>query len=203
MATNTYAPNGFQMVNQFQGYAPNYTLTTRLIAKANTNKIGYGDVVRSLTTGYIDIAATTNTQVLGVFFGCQYYDTAQQSGFGQQFSRQWTGVTTSTSDILAFVCQDPTAVFQAQVSGTTPITTSSIGLNVNFTANGSPNSIGFSVAAVDQTTVSTTNTLPFRIIGLSQQATLNGLPLPTTVPTANGYVQVRLNSCDAVQLTGV
>lgn len=200
---NTYAPNGFQMVNQFQGYAPNYTLTTRLISKSNTNKIGSGDVVRSLSTGYIDIAATTNTQVLGVFYGCEYYDTAQQSGFGQQFTRQWTGVTTATADVLAYVCQDPTAIFQVQVSGTSAITSSSIGLNINFTANGTPNSIGFSVAAADQSTVSTTSTLPFRITGLSQEATLSGLPLPTTVPTANGYIYVRLNSCDANVLTGV
>lgn len=200
---NTYAPNGFQMANQFEGYAPNYTLTTRLISKSNTNKIGYGDVVQSLSTGYIDIAATTNTQILGVFFGCEYYDTAQQQGFGQQFTRAWTGITTATADVLAYVCQDPTAVFQAQVSGATAITNSSIGLNVNFLANGTPNTIGFSVAAIDQSTVSTTNTLPFRIIGLSQQATLNGLPLPTSTPTANNIVLVRLNSCDANQLTGV
>lgn len=200
---NTYAPNGFQMVNQFEGYAPNYSLSTRLISSGNTNKIGYGDVVQSLSTGYIDIAATTNTQVLGVFFGCQYYDTAQQNGFGQQFARQWPGVTTASSDILAFVCQDPTALFQAQVSGATAITNSSIGLNVNFTANGTPNTIGFSTAAVDGTTVSTTNTLPFRIVGLSLQATLNGLNKNTTTPTANNYILVRLNSCDANQLTGV
>jgi len=200
---NTYAPNGFQMVNQFEGYAPNYTLTTRLISSANTNKIGYGDVVQSLNTGFIDIAATTNTQVLGVFFGCEYYDTAQQGGFGQQFSRQWPGVTTASGNILAYVCQDPTAVFQAQVSGATAITNSSIGMNVNFTANGVPNTIGFSTAAVDGTSVSTTNTLPFRIVGLSLQASLNGLPLPTSTPTANNYVLVRLNSCDANQLTGV
>lgn len=194
---NTYAPNGFQMVNQFAGYAPNYTLTTRLIAKANTNKIGYGDVVQSLSTGYIDIAATTNTQVLGIFFGCQYYDTAQANqGFGQQFARQWSGVTTATADVLAFVCQDPTAVFQAQVSGASAITTSSVGLNINFTANGTPNTIGYSVAAVDGTTVSTTSTLPFRVIGLSQQFGVDNT-------SANNFVYVRLNSCDAVVLTGV
>jgi hypothetical protein len=193
---NTYAPNGFQMVNQFAGYAPNYTLTTRKIAKANTNKIAYGDVVRSLSTGYIDIATTTQ-QVLGVFFGCEYYDTAQQSGFGQQFNRQWPGVSTATADPLAYVCQDPTAVFQVQCSGTSAITNASIGLNINFTANGTPNTIGFSTAAADTTTVSTTNTLPFRILGISQQY---GIGLDNTQP--NNFILVRLNNCDANSTTG-
>lgn len=194
---NTYAPYGFQLVNAFQGYAPNYATTTRVISKSNTNKIGYGDVVISLTTGYIDIAATTSSPVLGVFLGCQYYDTSQATqGFGQQFTRQWSGTTTALADPLAFVCQDPTAVFQAQVSGATTITNSSIGLNVNFTANGSPNTIGFSVAAVDGTTVSTTNTLPFRIIGLSPSFAVDNT-------TANNAVLVRLNACDANTTTGI
>lgn len=195
---NTYAPNGFQQVNQFEGYAPNYTLTTRLISKSNTNKIGFGDVVKSLNTGYIDRAVTTDTQVLGVFFGCNYYDTAQQNGFGQQFNRQWTGVTTANADPVAFICQDPTAVFQVQVSGASPITTSSIGLNINFTGNANPNTIGISQAAADGTTVSTTSTLPFRVVGLSQQFGIN-----YTSTTANNLIYVRLNSCDANILTGV
>lgn len=193
---NTYAPYGFQLVNQFQGYAPNYATTTRLISKSNTNKMGYGDVVKSLTTGYIDIAATTDSPVLGVFLGCQYYDTAQQQGFGQQFNRQWTGVTTATADPIAFVCQDPTAVFQAQVSGASAITSSSIGLNINFTANGTPNSIGFSVAAIDGTSASTTNTLPFRVIGLSPLFSVDNA-------SANNSVLVRLNACDANTTTGI
>lgn len=199
---NTYAPNGFQQVNQFEGYAPNYTLTTRLISKANTNKIAFGDVVQSLTTGYIDRAVTTNTQVLGVFFGCNYYDTAQQNGFGQQFNRQWPGVTSASADPIAFICQDPTAVFQVQVSGATPITTSSIGLNINFTGNANPNIIGMSQAAADGTTVSTTSTLPFRIVGLNQQFSINGGPAASNA-SANNIIYVRLNSCDANILTGV
>lgn len=194
---NTYAPNGFQQVNQFQGYAPNYTLTTRKIASTNTAKIGYGDVVKSISTGYIDVATITE-QVLGIFYGCQYYDTARTDGTGWQFSRQWTGVTTASADPLAFVCQDPTAVFQVQVSGTTSITTAQIGLNINFTANGLPNTIGFSVAAANATTVSTTNTFPFRIIGISEEFMLN-----YSATQSNNYILVRLNNCDANTTTGI
>lgn len=197
---NTYAPNGFQQVNMFQGYAPNYTLTTRKIASSNTNKIGYGDPVRSLTTGYIDVATVTQ-QILGIFYGCEYYDTAQQSGFGWQFSRQWTGVTTASADPLAFVCQDPTAVFQVQCSGTTAVTTAQIGLNINFTAAGTPNTIGFSVAAADTAsaaTLSTTAALPFRIVGVSEEFFNN-----YSSTTANNYILVRLNNCDANTTTGI
>ena len=197
---NTYAPNGFQQVNQFQGYAPNYALTTRRIASTNTNKIGYGDPVKSLTTGYIDVATVTQ-QIMGIFYGCQYYDTARTDGTGWQFSRQWTGVTTASADPVAFVCQDPTAIFQVQCSGTSGVTTAQVGLNINFTAAGAPSTLGFSVAAADTSsaaTMSTTNTLPFRIIGLTEEYMLN-----YSTTGANNYILVRLNNCDANTTTGI
>lgn len=166
--SNVSAPFGFQQSGTVTGASPSYVVVHRQIASNNTNKIGRGDFVIELSTGYIDIALSTSNPVLGVFDGLEYYDTSQQKVLWQP---AWYGQTTGLSgSILAAVIVDPQATYKVQAgnSSTTGVTFANIGLNATFGGQGNPvNGSGVSQAYLDVTTISTTNTLPVRILGFS------------------------------------
>jgi len=80
------------------------------IASAYATSIFTGDVVEMTGTGTnIAKAAAENVDNIGVFAGCRYVDSQGK----QQFSQYWPASTTA-SDIVAFVYDDPNIVFEAQ-----------------------------------------------------------------------------------------
>lgn len=191
---NTNAPNGFQPTRNLFGSTANYAQNPYQIATTNTHTFGFGDVVTLLSTGYIDRSLTTDSPVLGIFLGCTYYDTTTQR---TQFQQSWTGVTTASGTITAYVCDDPNVVFTVQNSAATAITIADVGSNATFTGNAAPNAYsGISTAALDQTTLGTTNTLPFKIVGLSTYAGNDN---------TSGYnrVEVKLNDPTLKTSTGL
>ena len=203
--TNQNSPNGFSFVRNSQSASPTYQRTVRQIAYGNTNSFGKGDVVKTLSTGYIDRALTTDTQVLGILDGCEYYDTFLQK---KVYSNAWLAPTTALANsVIAYVIDDPQAVFAVQSGNGGPVTYGSVGNNINFKGNAAPNtSTGISVAYADFTTIATTNTLPFRIVDVPQ--TLNGIPTSACIinndsTSANNIIYVKLNACDATALTGI
>lgn len=198
--SNTFAPTGFQFVRNYHSASPTYQRTIRQIAYNNSNDFGKGDVVKSLTTGYIDVAATTDAQVLGVLDGIEYYDTAQQKKI---FTNAWLSPSTALANsVLAYVIADPQAVFEVQSGNGGPVTIAAVGDNINFASNGAPNtSTGISTAYADFATINTTDTLPFRIVNVPQ----NGIDGPVGNDSTSQYnlIEVVLNSCDANARTGL
>jgi hypothetical protein len=165
--TNTFAPNGFSFIRNQLSAAPTYQTTLAEISSANANSFGKGDVVKLLSTGFIDRALTTDNPVFGVIDWVEYYDTVQQKKI-RSLAWQAPGTALATS-IYASVITDTQAVFAVQLggSGSGPLTQSSVGLNINFGANAAPNTTtGLSTAYADFGTVSTASTYPFRILGI-------------------------------------
>lgn len=195
--SNIQAPFGFQQTSTLTGASPNYVVVHRQIASNNSHQIGRGDPVIELSNGYIDIALSTSTLLYGVFDGVNYYDTTQQK---KLWLNGWTAPTSSalSGTVLAAVIVDPMATFKVQAGGssTTGVTLANIGLNATFGGQGAPNSAGYSVAYLDISTISTTNTLPFRIIGL------NAMPNNDTT-AAYDTVAVTFNTQSYKQTTGV
>jgi hypothetical protein len=195
--SNVQAPFGFQQTSTLTGASPNYAVVHRQISSGNTNKIGRGDPVIELSNGYIDIALSTSNPILGIFDGLEYYDTSQQKTLWQP---SWQGQTTGLSgSILAAVVVDPQGTYRIQAGGssTTGVTLANIGNNATFGGQGAPaTGSGISVAYLDVTTISTTNTLPLRIVGLS------GAPNNDTT-SAYDTVIVKLNTQTYSQTTGV
>lgn len=206
---NVQSPFGFRPVRRVDGAVPNYKVTTRYLAYNNTNTIARGDPVKTLSTGYID-RGTAGAQIVGIFWGVKYYDPTTQR---IQWYPNWTAPTNLTAppssgyspyfggqgaNVEAQIIDDPWLVFECQTGGstTTPINLGNVGNNVNFAGAGAANSAGNSVAYVDQTTVLTTSTLPFRIIGLSQK-------IGNDNASAYNTVEVVLNNSDFKTLTGV
>lgn len=198
--TNTLAPFGFRYVSRVDGGEPNYAITNRPIASTNTNKIGFGDPVKTgavgatFLQGYIDIAAT-GAQMTGIFIGCSYVD----SVLGYVERPAWTAPSTAVAgSVMAKYIPDADAMFEAQVGNlTTPLTQANIGNNANFGGAGTPNTLsGISIAYIDGATIATTNSLNFRIVGFG--------PGVNNDPTsANPVVQVILNNSDYNTTTGI
>lgn len=161
--SNTSAPNGFQRFGLLDGATPTMGNQRRLVAAADTTAIGYGDPVVSLATGYVARATAGTTQISGIFMGCYYLNTAVGRVV---WSKSWPGASAGGPG-YANIDTDPNALYIAQSNGS-PITFADIDANINFTI-GTPQTEaagGFSTSMLDQSSINTTNTLPFRIVGL-------------------------------------
>jgi len=170
-------------------------IPARLIAQAYSVAIGQGDVVQSLSTGYIALCVSTATQAQGIFQGAQYYDTNFQQW---RFVNYFPGTQSANADVLAFSVSNIAQVFEVQSNGSA-ITTPQIGLNATFVtaSNRAPNTYsGIITAALDPTTVSTNSAFQFRIVGLGQAVNNDNTSSFNTV-------EVVLNAADFNILTGV
>lgn len=192
--SNTQAPFGYQATRQINGVAPNYAMMpARLSAQAATYVAGFGDVMQSLSTGYVSLCASTATQAQGIFQGAQYYDTVGQQW---RFTNYLPGNQSTNADYLTFTISDVKQIFEVQSNGAA-ITTPQVGLNATFTGNGAPNSYsGISTAALDPATVSTNSAFQFRIVGL-------GAKIGNDNTSSFNTVEVILNAADFNSLTGV
>lgn len=149
------------------------------IASGYATTIFFGDVVKLVTGGTVerdtfDAAMTP----IGVFLGCTYTD----PNLGYKLFSQSYPASTVASDIEAYVCDDTSALFKVAVvsSGTTigDLAQTDIGANVAGVDNTGDSTSGNSRCAISDTSA-TTNTLPFRIVGLVEE----------TKNTSGGYTE--------------
>jgi hypothetical protein len=172
--SNPNAPFGFRPVRRLDGAMPNYQTNRYLISLSNTNRIATGDVVKydGTNAGYIDKAATTDTPVLGIFAGCEWFDSSQQKKI---FSPQWTGTTSvvAGSLIQAYVYDDVQIVFEVQSGSGTVVPQSAARQNAKYSGSAggvSPFVTGISVETLDDANIATNQaTYPFKIVELSQK----------------------------------
>ena len=174
--SSTAAPYGLRPVNLIGGQP--YAGSTRSLlidpAGYGTN-IFNGSVVYINSSGYINIVtatgadATTNawpagssgmTGAVGVFVGCSYTNSMGQTVFGQYYPA-------NALNGVAYVVDDPDAVFMAQLDGSGAQTV--LGSNTYFAAAQSTSTgsttTGNSTSALTASTVTTT--APFRIVGFA------------------------------------
>jgi hypothetical protein len=137
-------------------------------------------VVKLLNTGLLTKEAGTDAFVapIGVFLGCSYTDPT----FGKTF-RQYYPAATVAADIVAYVCDDPDALFKvAVVSGTTVmsyVARTAVGENAVLVQNTGSTATGDSKNAISSTT-NTTATFPLRIVDV----------IPETQSSAGSYTEV-------------
>jgi hypothetical protein len=196
---NTQATFGFKHIGYVSGAAPDYQMASGLIASANTTKIFRGDpVIIDPTTGKIKQAAAGSSQALaGVFDGCVYTPV----GGTPQWSPFWPGGGASV-DPTAYFINAPGALFQVAAFNTS-IVTANIQENVDFNIGTGNTTTGFSGATVDQSTLATTNTLPFRVIAPCTTAGNFGITGNGSDPTtAYGWCVVAFNNTTLKQLQG-
>ena len=201
---NVLAPFGFQYFGRQEGGSPTEGQTVRLISSADTVAVGRGDVMIPLNTGFVTAGASgTTITVAGVLYGVTYVSTTLQK---QVWANYWPG-SGSAGDVTAYLTSDPQALFLCQTDGSagsaTPAVFSAVGLNINF-ASAAPNSatqLSTEVAAVS--TIATTSTHPFRIVGLYSDFSGPGAPNGSDNSTAFNWIVVTGNNWDRKQPTGV
>jgi hypothetical protein len=175
-------PYGFRPINLIGGQV--FAGATRQIpiASGSGTSIFYGDVVRLNTGGTLSRVSTTDsaTDAVGIFLGCSFTNPTTKQPLQQQYYPSGT----VASDIVAYVCDDPDALFKVAVlSSSTAVgglTQTDVGNNVGiFTTAGSTTS-GDSNEGVRNATSDSVTTLPFRIIA----------GVPETVNASGSFTEV-------------
>ena len=133
------------------------------IATNSSTAIYFGDVVKLNSAGTLDKdVGTSSATPVGVFLGCSYTDPT----FGKTFRQYYPG-TTNISDVVAFVQDDPDALFKVAVVSTgtniSYVTRANVGENAVLVQTAGSTITGDSKVAVSSTT-GTTSTWPIRII---------------------------------------
>ena len=189
---NTNAPFGFRQYRGL-GYAPTYEQVVMRIKSDNTTAIFFGDAVIPLSTGYIAQATASTVQLAGIFVGCKYTSISQKRTV---WSNYWPG-SDANGDIEAYVVNDPNARFVVQAGGTA-IGIADINANIQLNVGTGNTATGISGMYVENP--NTTDTLPFRIVGLVQDPPgANG----TDISSAYNQVIVAFNNVSGRNLTGI
>jgi hypothetical protein len=191
---NTQAYNGFSQYKG-NGSAPTYEQVVATILSTNTTAIYYGDPVEPNSTGYI-IQGTGSITIAGVFVGCKYLSTSQKRTV---WSNYWPGAD-NTGNVEAYIINDPNAQFVASGDTSTSLwVQAAINANCGYAIGTGNTSTGISGAYLDSTTINTTSTLPFRIVGY----VIDPPGGPGTETGAYRKVIVAFNSVSTKQLTGI
>ena len=135
------------------------------IASGLSGKIFQGDLVKQVTGGGIERAAAASAvPVVGVFNGVRYTDPTT----GEQVFKNYYPGSVAASDIIAFVIDDPSVVFEVQADAAFPV--ADLFGNFDIVDNATTGDVksGRSNLELDVTTGATTTTLPLKAIDISQ-----------------------------------
>lgn len=201
---NTQTTFGFRHIGYLSGGSADYQLATGLIASANTTKIFRGDpVLINTSTGKIEQATnasstTYTTNIAGVFDGCQFTPT----GGIPQWGPYWPGAG-AASDPTAYIINAPNALFMVAALNTS-IVTANIGENIAFVTGTGNTATGYSGATIDQSSLNTTNTLPFRVVApVTTSGNFGQIGNGSDPATPYGWAIVAFNNQNYKQLTGL
>lgn len=168
MSYGTNAPNGFQPVKKLDGSAWTGATNPYPITSGYATSLFRGDPVTVLNDGTIGIGVA-GSAVVGVFWGCKYYDS---TGTFQHRS-YWPASTTVLTGTVpeAEIIDDPMVVFSVQEtngSGAagTALALADVGLNINFAIGTGSTATGNSGASINNTTEATTDTLNCKLLAL-------------------------------------
>ena len=134
------------------------------------------------------LVAAAGDEILGVFRGCSFTNSDGETVFSSHFP---TG--TVSSDIVAFVEDDPDAVFEVQCAGS--LAQTDVGLNADISYTTGSVKTGMSALEISATTAATSAQL--RIMGFS------GDPSNNELGSANVNAIVTINEHFYRDKTGV
>ena len=191
--SNQNAPFGLKPSSKLGSNYNNEGVTEYKIASAASGNIFSGDLVKMANTGTILVAAAGD-QALGVFRGCQYTD----SSGDVIFSPYWPDGTV-TSDAVAFVVDDPNALFEVQSAATGSVVQTVVGNNADIVYTSGSTITGISAVEISGTTAATSAQL--RIVGVSSDP--ENSTLGTGSASTNVNLIVKINEHFYAQTTGV
>ena len=191
--SNQNAPFGLKPSSKLGSNYNAEGVTEYKIASGASGNIFSGDLVKMANTGTILVAAAGD-QALGVFRGCQYTD----SSGDVIYSPYWPDGTV-TSDAVAFVVDDPNALFEVQSAATGSVVQTVVGNNADIVYTSGSTITGISAVEISGTTAATSAQL--RIVGVSTDP--ENSTLGTGSASANVNLIVKINEHFYAQTTGV
>ncbi|API52860.1 hypothetical protein BMW22_15655 [Rhizobium leguminosarum] len=196
---NTFAPFGFSQYRG-TGSAPTYEQVARSVA-LTAPAIYSGDPVTTQADGTVaQSVSATAVQIAGIFVGCEYYSAAINR---KVWSPYWPGSGSALANtvVTAYIITDPNAQFVCQSGNAgAPVTAADVGSNANIVIGTGNALTGISGAYINQATIATTATFPFRITAVvTQPPGSNG----TDVASNGNWVIVAFNNVDTKSLTGI
>ena len=168
-------------------------VTEYSIASGASGNIFSGDPVKMTNAGTILVAAAGD-QLLGVFRGCKFTNSSGEA----IFSSHWPNGTV-TSDAVAFVVDDPNALFEVESAATGSVVQTVVGNNADIVYAAGSTTDGQSAVTISGTTAATSAQL--RIVGISNDPENN--TLGTGSQSANVNLIVKINEHFYAQVTGV
>lgn len=144
---NTNAPRGFIPTRTLGGGTPQRSSGYK-IATGYSSSIFRGDPVKTAGTDRTIALATVGALILGVFDGCSY--TAADGSV--IYSPYWPASTTATN-IIAYVYDDPSTIFEIQVDDTAGLIATDVGQNIDFISGVGSAATGQSAYQADQSTL--------------------------------------------------
>lgn len=190
---NQDAAFGLKPVGKLGSNVNSEGTTEYSIASGASGNIFSGDPVKMANTGTILVAAAGD-QLLGVFRGCRYTNSSGEV----IYSAYWPDGTVS-SDAVAFVVDDPNALFEVQSAATGSVVQTVVGNNADIIYASGSTADGQSSVEISGTTAATSAQL--RIVGFSGDPENN--TLGTGSQSANVNMIVKINEHFYAQTTGV
>jgi hypothetical protein len=191
------APYGLQPVNRIDGMPYAGAIRQIPVATGFGTAIFDGDTVLINSDGVLVKSTTTDSGgIVGVCLGGQYVNSSGQTVQGQFIPAL---ASTATNPALAYVVDDPMALFKVAVvtSGTTMGTAGRtvVGSNLALVLNAGNTTTGNSAFAVTLTGAGTTATIPLRVIDV----------VPETATGADAFREllVKINTHQYNNTTGV
>lgn len=164
------APYGFVPINRFDGMP--YAGATSQYPVTSGQAVYNGTVVQFVNGGTVSPIANLNTTgifAVGVCVGVQYTNST-----GQTVQAQYAPAS-GVTNVIAYIVNDPAAVFKVAVTGAnnstiTPIAGTCLNTNVDG-VTGTPNATtGDATSSIDGTTADAGATSLFRIVGLVDES---------------------------------
>ena len=196
---NVDAAFGFRPVGKVGSGVNNGGTTLYTIADNYNTSIFKGDTVMS-SGGYVIAGTTSGATNLGVFNGCFYIDPTSAKPTWSNYYPADTNVTASGSisgstNIDAYIYDDPFTLFEAQCDGT--IAKTDIGKNTDSVLGSSSTVNGLSVTEIDSGSEATT---------AARQVTINGIskdPENDDASSANANWYIMYNEHVKFSSTGI
>lgn len=164
MAT-TAAPYGLRPINLIGGQVFAGSTRQIKIASGYAANIFFGDIVAIGLNGTIVKVTNVGTNAdpfpagtVGVFLGCTYTD----PNLKYKLNAQYWPTGTVAADAMAYVCDDPDALFQIQADDA--VTQTMLGSNFGVNQTAGSTASGNSKVALDVGTRATTATIGLRLV---------------------------------------
>lgn len=199
---NVNSPFGLNPIGRMDGGSPTAGMT-KVNILYSAGPFYRGDPLIPLNTGYYTIydpSGGATVQIAGVFWGCEYLSAA----IGRKvWSNYYPASGQASGDVTAYLITDPDQLFVIQSDGTTAIAVSDINGNAPLVAGAGNTTTQLSGFTLNHSGITTTDTLPVRIVGLWSQFAPPGTTNGVDNTAAYNWVVVAPNNWSRKQLSSV